>query len=276
MKTVLADIRSCGTKLFNIPRVRERSAIQERIKQMPPSALYLFVQLEHPTYSHTTDINLRRSVCDLHLGICVSALQPPLLPVVRSDRNCVIPPTCHCGHTMGVSRFKYVRGSAPPPPYPPHEMAPSSCLISGVFPLSEGTRNADPSYYATYLSALEFINDERFINVSIRKYTASSDDLYADDSFVFMVAKAALPAGGAGMLDPIHLTPFISPPEGLHSYYPPEPTHIASITGTVSSTDDSGPTRSFTLATSEYVRDERRTFNVWFVPPLVSRFGSCL
>ena len=151
-------------------------------------------------------------------------------------------------------------------------MAPSSCLISGVFPLSEGSRNADPSYYATYLSALEFINDENFINVSIRKYTASTDILYVDGSFVYMVAKAALPAGEDGMLDSIHCTPFIPPSGGFQPCYPPEPTHTVFVTGTISGVDNGTSVRSFTLTTSEYVRDERRTFNVRYVSPPTSAF----
>jgi len=138
-------------------------------------------------------------------------------------------------------------------------MAPlSSCHITGIFSLSEGTRNVEPSYYASYLSALEFIDDTKFINVSVRKFTPSADVLYADDSFVFMVAKAALPAGEDGMLDSIYCTPFKSTPEDFQSSVPPEPTHTAFITGTVGRVDSSGPTRSFVLTTSEYVRDEHQ------------------
>jgi hypothetical protein len=151
-------------------------------------------------------------------------------------------------------------------------MAPASCLISGIFSLSEGSRNTEPSYYATYLSALDFTDDAKFINVSVRKFTASTDVLYEDDSFVFMVAKAALPAGGDGMLDPIHCTPFKSPSEGFQPYHPSEPTHTAFVTGTINNVNNSGPIRSFTLTTSEYVRDERRTFNVWFVSSWMSSF----
>lgn len=135
-------------------------------------------------------------------------------------------------------------------------MAPSSCLISSVFPLSEGSCNADPSYYATYLSALKFTGDENFINVSVHKCTASIDNLYVDNSFIFMVAKAALPAGGDGMLDSIHCVPFISPLGGFQLCYPPEPTHTAFVTGTINGVDNSESTQSFTLTTSEYVRDE--------------------
>ena len=151
--------------------------------------------------------------------------------------------------------------------HPPHTMAPSSsCHIAGVFSLSEGSRNTDPSYYTTYLSALDFTDDEKFINVSIRKYTAPADILYADDSFVFMVAKAALPAGADGMLDSIYCTPFVPPPDGLQECLPPDPVHTAFITGTVTSTGyNSGSVRSFILTASEYVRDERRTFTVRFV-----------
>ena len=144
-------------------------------------------------------------------------------------------------------------------------MAPSSCLISGVFPLSDGSRNADPSYYATYLSALEFTKDENFINVSVRKYTALTDTLYVDDTFVYMVAKAALPTGEDGMLDSIHCAPFTSPSGGFEPCCPSKPTHTAFVTGTVSGVDTSTSIRSFTLTTSEYVRNERRAFDVRYV-----------
>lgn len=60
-----------------------------------------------------------------------------------------------------------------------------------------------------HLSALEFTNDKKFINISIQKFTMTTDTLYDDDTFVFLVAKAALPAGEDGMLDSIYCTPFI-------------------------------------------------------------------
>ena len=150
--------------------------------------------------------------------------------------------------------------------HPPLVMAPlSSCHILGIFSLSGGSRNTEPTYYVQYLSALEFTDDNKFINVSICKFTPSTDILYADDSFVFMVAKAVLPVGGDGMLDSIYCTPFKSSLDTFQSSLPPEPTHTAFITGTVSSVGSSGPTRSFTLTASEYVRDERRTFDIRFV-----------
>lgn len=170
------------------------------------------------------------------------------------------------GHMAGFQTYIYACAPAPSRSHPPYTMAPSSsCYISGVFSLSQGSRNTGPSYYATYLSALDFTDDDKFINVSIRKYTASTETTYTDDSFVFMVAKAALPTGADGMLDSIHCTPFISPPDGFQQCLPPDPAHTAFITGTVSSTGGSDSVRSFTLTTSEYVRDERRTFNVRYV-----------
>jgi len=147
---------------------------------------------------------------------------------------------------------------------------PSSCHISGFFALSEGSRNTEPSYYATYLSALEFADDDMFINASIRKFTTSADILYAEGTFVFLVAKATFPAGEDAMLDSIYCTPFVSPPEGFKMCYPPGPTHTVSVTGTVSDVNTTGSIRSFALTTSEYVRDERRTFIVRFVSSQVS------
>ena len=177
-------------------------------------------------------------------------------------------------HLFLISRRKIVDKSAGPALLRPIHlrlpptMAPlSSRHISGVFSLSEGSRDTDPTYYAQYLSALEFHDDNRFINVSIRKFTPSAEALCPDDSLVFLVAKAALPPGGDGMLDSIYCTPF-RPLEGLDQALPLDPTHIAFVTGVVSDVSDAvgyGPNRSFTLTTSEYVRDLRRAFEVRYV-----------
>lgn len=138
----------------------------------------------------------------------------------------------------------------------------SSCHIAGVFCLSEASRNSDPTYYAQYLSSIEFSDDSKYIDISIRKFTPSTDGLYVQNTFVFMVAKAALAAGEDGMLDSIYCTPFDSPVDAP-SPLPPDPTHTAFVTGEVTVLDTSEPaTRSFTLSVSEYVRDERRTFDI--------------
>ena len=130
------------------------------------------------------------------------------------------------------------------------------CHILGVFSLSGGSHNTEPTYYAQYLSALEFTDDNKFINISIHKFTPSADILYADGSFVFMVAKAILPVGGDGMLDSIYCTPFKSSPDTFQSSLPPKPMYTVFITGTVSSIGSNGSTRPFTLTVSEYVCDE--------------------
>jgi hypothetical protein len=154
-------------------------------------------------------------------------------------------------------------------------MAPlSSCHIAGVFSLSDGSRDTDPAYYAQYLSAIEFYDDNRYINVSIRKFTPSMEGLYADDSLVFLVAKAAFPPGDEGMLDSIYCVPF-RPFQGLDQALPVEPTHIAFVTGVVSDVSDATSheaTRFFTLTTSEYVRDVRRAFEVRYVSLLTLDF----
>jgi len=152
-------------------------------------------------------------------------------------------------------------------------MAPlSSCHISGVFSLSDGSRDTDPAYYAQYLSALEFHDSDKFINVSIRKFTPSVEALHADGSLVFLVAKAAFPPGDDGMLDSIYCAPFRPIAEDLDQALPFEPTHIAFVTGVVSDVSDvgssgisTGVTKSFTLTASEYVRDVRRAFEIRYV-----------
>lgn len=146
-----------------------------------------------------------------------------------------------------------------------------SCHVSGIFPLSGGFRRSDPSYYAEYLSSLEFPVDDKFINVSVRRFTPTSESLLADNSFVFLVAKAAIPADGDGMLDTIHCTPFTPLPPGSEQPITIDPTHTAFVTGTVrsiSNGDDS--VRSFTVLTGEWVRGEQRTFDLRFVVLLYS------
>ena len=170
-------------------------------------------------------------------------------------------------HTAAVTRrtsYKYMGFCLPFHTYRTMALA-SSCLISGIFLLSEGTCNTEPSYYATYLSALEFADEDKFINISIRKFTASADLLYPDGTSVFVVTKAALPTREDGMLNVIHCTPFISSTGGFEPCCPLEPTHTIFVAGTVSNVNTTGSIRSFIVTTLEYVRDERRTFNIRFV-----------
>ena len=88
------------------------------------------------------------------------------------------------------------------------------------------------------------------------------DPIYEEGSLIFIVAKAALFTGEDSLLDTIHCAPFDPSVETL----PGDLCHTAFVAGTVSVVDDSVPARrSFTLAVSEYVRDERRAFHVRFV-----------
>ncbi|KAF9645223.1 hypothetical protein BDM02DRAFT_3189904 [Thelephora ganbajun] len=144
-------------------------------------------------------------------------------------------------------------------------MAPaSSFLISGIFFLSDGTRAANPSYYTHYLSALDFVDTDQFINISIQKYTPPSEPLYVDETIVFLVAKAVLLPGEDSMLDTIHCTPFQLPWEDFKSCLPSIPTHTALVTGTISTINNVGSTHSFTVNVFEYVCDERCRFTIRF------------
>ena len=157
--------------------------------------------------------------------------------------------------------------SVPPHPHRSLQMAPaSSFLISGIFFLSEGARSTSPSYYVNYLSALDFINSKQFINISIRKYTPPSEPIQPNETIVFLVAKAALPAGEEGMLDAVHCTPFQLSWEDFKDCLPLIPTHTTSAVGTIGPVHtNTGSTRSFTINVSEYVRDKCRGFTVRFV-----------
>ena len=150
---------------------------------------------------------------------------------------------------------------------------PSSCIISGVFSLFDGSRGSN-TRYATYFSPLDSADTSTPINVSIRKYTALGDPIYQEGSLVFIVAKAALLTSEDILLDSIHCAPFDPSVETL----PGDLSHTAFVAGTVSAIDDNAPAhRSFILAVSEYVRDERRAFHVRFVfDTTFSRFSTYL
>jgi len=134
----------------------------------------------------------------------------------------------------------------------------------------------NPSYYTQYLSTLDFLNPDQFINVLIHKYTPPSEPLYAEETVVFLVAKAALAAGEDGMLDTIHCTPFQSSWENFQGSLPPGPTHVASVTGTIGAVSNVRATRSFTVNASKYVRDEHRGFSIQYVFPWFFGFGPLL
>ena len=162
-----------------------------------------------------------------------------------------------------------------PPPAIYNTMAPpSSCIISGVFSLFDGSRDSNTRYHATYFSPLDSADPSTPVNISIRKYTPLVDPIYEEGSLVFIVGKAALFTGEDIVLDSIHCTSFNPSVEAL----PGDLTHTAFVAGVVSAVDDSMPARrSFTLSVSEYVHDERRAFHVWFVfdttfrsPPLTT------
>ena len=91
---------------------------------------------------------------------------------------------------------KYLCTISPLPPYIHHAQwhhPPVSFLV--FFSLSEWSCNMELSYYATYLFALNFPNNEKFINIPVHKFIMSTDALYPDDSSIFMVVKAALLSG---------------------------------------------------------------------------------
>lgn len=82
--------------------------------------------------------------------------------------------------------------------------------------------------------------------------------------------KAALPPGGAGMLNSIYCTPFGSPLRALF-YIPPKPTYTAFATSTVSKVNGTGATiKPFDLPISEYVCNRQRTFDIWYISVTMS------
>ena len=141
-----------------------------------------------------------------------------------------------------------------------------SCHISGIFSLSGGYRRAETSRCAEYLSALESPINHASFNISVRKFAPFSGALLEDNSFVFMVAKAALPAGEDGMLDSVICVPFDSPSERPITF---RPTQTAFVTGALREVDRIGPIRIITLTTLEYVHGEQQTFDVRFVLSLI-------
>jgi len=139
---------------------------------------------------------------------------------------------------------------------------PSSCIISGVFSLFDGSRDSNTRYHTSYFSPLNSADTSTPINVSICRYTALAEPIYQEGSLAFIVAKAALLTGDDILLDSIHCASFDPLVEAL----PGDLSHTAFVAGTISAVDDSVPTRrSFTLAISEYICDEQRAFHVRFV-----------
>jgi hypothetical protein len=146
---------------------------------------------------------------------------------------------------------------------------PSSFLIAGVFDLSDGLRSTDTRYYTTYLSAITFVDQPGSHNVSIRKYTATSEHLYDNGTLVYLVAKAALPTNSDGTLDSIYCVPFGSSSEDI---LPSDSTNTAFVTGTVTSADGTLPTHTFTVSATEYVRGDSRISHLRFVVVVMFSF----
>ena len=143
---------------------------------------------------------------------------------------------------------------------------PSSFLLSGIFALSGGDRLSDQRHYTNYLSSIDFVNPNDFLNVSVRKYTPLAESLYEDQTLVFVVAKAVLPTDEEGILDAIYCAQFESfQAEDL----PQISTHVANAAGTVTSVDNGPILRTFTLSVSEYVRSDRRNFSIKYVCVLI-------
>ena len=96
------------------------------------------------------------------------------VPCISSDRD----------HEM--RRLRRINSWAPPhpnastpAPLAKHTMAPpSSFVISGIFSLSEGIRSTEQRHYVDYLSAIDFIDPDDFLNVSVRKYTTLAEPLH--------------------------------------------------------------------------------------------------
>ena len=139
----------------------------------------------------------------------------------------------------------------------------SSCIVTGVFYLTSPKRGGN---CATYLSAIDFPSntEDCAINIAIKKYTHTSQPLFVNGTFVFLVAKAFLPPGEEGTLDALVCTSFQPSEEGgFQQSYSANPAHTAIVTGKVVEGDSKG--RSFTLSATEYVQGLRRTFSVRYV-----------
>ena len=139
---------------------------------------------------------------------------------------------------------------------------PTSFTITGIFGLSHGKRlEFGKPNTASYLSAIDFIDPELGLNVSLRKYTPADEDLYEERALVFISAKAVLPIGKDGMLDIIYCAPVLF----LREILPLGSTHIASVAGVVGAAGPGAPDRSFTLSGMNHVFGGAHQFIVGFV-----------
>ena len=158
-------------------------------------------------------------------------------------------------------------------------MAPlSSCIISGYFPFSTGLaipiRNTTlptslpsiPPAPRPLLTSL-FTSTRRWWTPSTKRALWSSSSQRPP----FFLARISyrIPS----IAHPFHCAPFDTSVEAL----PGDLAHTAFVAGTVSVVDDSVPARrSFTLAVSEHVRNERHAFHVRFVfDTTFSFFSTC-
>ena len=146
-------------------------------------------------------------------------------------------------------------------------MAPlTSCLVSGIFAIEGGRRETEKPFYATYLSTLDFVDPENFLDVSVCNYSLLTEGLYADGSLVFMVAKAAFLPESNGMLESVYCVPFDD--SMSDDYLPFSTTKVASVTGAVTSVNNGMPNQSFALSVTAYVCGDQ-SFHIRFVMQVI-------
>lgn len=125
--------------------------------------------------------------------------------------------------------------------------------------------NGSKAWFSYYKSAISCLSGTS-IQAEIRNYSPPNDTLYPDDTVVFVIAKAAFCNGTSFLLDIIHMLPFGGDPRS-DSYEAGIPNFTCPYVLALGTVIAHGPTnvegvRSFTLSSTEYVRDRAQAFTL--------------
>lgn len=136
---------------------------------------------------------------------------------------------------------------------------PTSFVTTGVFCLSHGSHPHEGGCYASYLSAIDFVDLEGYLSVSIRRHAVAEEWLFENKTPVPMTARAVLPIGQEGMLETIYSSRSSCERKDLPSIA----NNAAFVAGTM--VKNNLQDGELTLSGSELFSGERRVFTVMSV-----------
>ena len=159
----------------------------------------------------------------------------------------------------------------------------SSFTLIGFFALTGGkcvvSTKSSKVYYCFFTTTIQCSGDID-IPAEIRIYSLYNDIVHADDTIVFVIAKAFCPPNDTALLDAYHLVPVPGSPtetEYQLQRVPDCPYPFASGIGTVLSTEvlADGVTKAFSVVVSDYVRDGTKSSTVQYDCLHLSSICSC-